>query len=607
MSFKTALALSIKNLFSKRTRTILTSIAGSIGIIGVALVLALSNGFDGYMARMQTDTLATYPVTISESSVDLSSFTEIYESETKEKFPELDTILVEKAFKNLTGMLVSNNLSDTSEKGFLHYIEQTDKNLYYDIAYDYAFDMNDYFFTNIRIGSPDPTDPTKTIYNPNFMAIDTLVGQIESMFNEQLNAAVGLNTDFVRQYIPTIQEMPNSNELILEQYDIIDGGHLPTKPEEIVLVVDEYNGINDISLALLGFLGVTFNPAGDINNAVIFEGKDTISLEEVIGKEIYLANNDVMFSEDGGEYFANKVEPTTTGLEKLKVVGILRPKENSNGILTTGFAYHPSLTEKVLEDNKTSQIVTAIKSGTFLPAADGEHKGQFVIYANVYNPKLGATIKTPIDYLSLRGIAGNVLTPAKISIYAKDFDSKEQIKAYMDEWNDKVVYQNYATEDEQERCKITYSDMMSMMFGMLGTMVDAVTYVLVAITSISHIGSSVMIGIITYISVVERTKEIGVLRALGASKREISRVFNAETFLIGLFAGTLGVVVTYILSLPINLLMSSLVPSVGNIAILNPFAALALIGVSICLTLVAGLIPSRAAAKKDPVVALRTE
>ena len=199
---------------------------------------------------------------------------------------------------------------------------------------------------------------------------------------------------------------------------------------------------------------------------------------------------------------------------------------------------------------------------------------------------------------TLRSLAG-VDTPSQLSVYAKDFESKKQIKNRIDAWNE--------GKEESDVNYIAYSDMMSMMFSMLNTMVNAVTYVLVAFTSISLIVSSVMIGIITYISVVERTKEIGVLRALGAAKREIAGVFNAETFLIGLFSGLIGVGVTYLLSIPINLIVGKLVPAVGSIAVLNPFAALILVAISIVLTLVAGIIPSGAAARKDPVVALRSE
>ena len=202
------------------------------------------------------------------------------------------------------------------------------------------------------------------------------------------------------------------------------------------------------------------------------------------------------------------------------------------------------------------------------------------------------------ETLSVRQLCG-VDTPSEIKIYAKDFEKKEKIKAYIDEWND--------AHSDDDNLQITYSDTMSMMFGMLNTMVDAVTYILVAFTSISLVVSSVMIGIITYISVVERTKEIGVLRSLGASKHEISNVFNAETFLIGMFSGLFGVAVTYLLSIPINLIIGIFVPEIGAVANLNPLAALILVLISITLTLISGLIPSRIAANKDPVVALRSE
>ena len=224
------------------------------------------------------------------------------------------------------------------------------------------------------------------------------------------------------------------------------------------------------------------------------------------------------------------------------------------------------------------------------------------------------TVKSPIgnvepETFTARTLAG-VSTPSKISVYAKSFEAKEDIKKYIDEWNvicEERLSAGEITETECNKIKITYSDMMSMMFGMLNTMVSAVTYVLVAFTSISLIVSSVMIGIITYISVVERTKEIGVLRALGTAKREVGNVFNAETFLIGLFAGLIGIGVTYLLSIPINLILAALVPTAGSLAVLNPLAAVVMVAISVCLTLISGIIPSRAAAKKDPVVALRSE
>ncbi|HCH74608.1 MAG TPA: hypothetical protein DEV87_05460 [Clostridiales bacterium] len=587
MGFKTAFALSLKNLFSKRARTILTSVAGSIGIIGVALVLALSNGFNAYMSRMQTDTLSTYPLTISESSVDLSAYAKETEDSVKEKYPELDNVLVHSAFKRLTGMLKTNNLKDKSENGFLHYLEtNADKELYYAITKGYGFDMNDYFYADIKLNG----------YNA-FTSVDAIVTQIEKSFEDKLNAAMGLNTSFVRQYIPTIEEMPD-RDLVLDQYDVLYG-ELPefdeASSDKLVLVVDEYNGVADITLMLLGYISGSFNPA---TNDFTFSDengvKESLSIEEIVGKEFYLATNDVVFDKldpsdptsGGYSYAFANVEKTDTRLKKLTVSGILREKKNVDGILDAGLAYSPRLTEEVLGSAKDSEIVSGFTGSTV------KVRSAFPTGIKDGIPQYDE------ENLTLRAIGG-VDTPSDIKIYAKNFEAKEQIKGVIDDWNE--------LKGEDSPDYIAYSDMMSMMFGMLNTMVNAVTYVLVAFTSISLIVSSVMIGIITYISVVERTKEIGVLRALGAAKGEISNVFNAETFLIGLFAGLLGVGVTYLLSIPINIILANLVPEVGRLAVLNPIAAGSLIAISVLLTLIAGLIPARIAAKKDPVIALRSE
>ncbi len=582
MGFKTAFSLSLKNLFSKKARTILTSVAGSIGIIGVALVLALSNGFSSYMARMQTDTLASYPLTVSESSVDVSAFSEVYESDIKEKFPDLDNVAVKTAFIRLTGMLKSNNLSDSSETGFTHYLNGLDSSLYYAMTYDYGFDMNDYFYADIKLNG-----------NKRFTSIDTIVGTIEASFENRLQSAMGISTSFVRQYIPTIAEMPD-RELIAEQYDVLYG-ELPQfnaeNANKIVLVVDQYNEIPDITLMLLGYISGEYDAE---KNTFAFgpmtgEGvvPENISLQDAVGKNFYLASNDCMFNSLSDGTFAMNYGLTENDsrLEKLEIAGILRVKENVAGILETGIAYSPYLTQKVIESSANSSIVKACEK-----SVDGT-----VSVTVGYKP---VTLDKITETFTPRKLAG-VNTPSKISIYAKNFDSKQKIRDYIDEWN----VGKETTDDDY----IAYSDMMSMMFGMLNTMVDAVTYVLVAFTSISLIVSSVMIGIITYISVVERTKEIGVLRSLGASKREISNVFNAETFLIGLFSGLIGVIAAYLLSIPINAIVGSLITGIGSIASLNPISAVALVCVSIALTLVAGIIPSGAAARKDPVVALRSE
>lgn len=573
MGVKTAFLLSLKNLFSKKARTILTSVAGSIGIIGVALVLALSNGFNAYMAQMQTDTLSSFPLTISESSVDLSTFDKMYETDVVEKYPKLDNVFVHKAFDNLTGMLKSNKLSDLSENGFVSYLENhknTNKDLYYTISYNYGFDMNEYFFTDVSFNSVT-----------NFTSIDTLVSNIQKQYDDRLQSAMGLSTDFVRQYIPTITEMPDY-QLVKEQYDVLYGD-LPEftdgNANKMVVVVDEYNSLTDITLALLGYLDINIENTSSGGVEVTFAERESLSIQEIVGKEIYLADNSSAYINNSGKWYSNyAISGQKDSLEKLEIVGVLRAKKNVEGVLPQGIAYMPNLTRKVLLANENSDIVKAVDAQT----------GKVSIY------NLGSAV--PVEYTA-RKLAG-VKSPTEIKIFAKDFESKEIIKSHIESWNDL---------HENEEDKISYSDMMSMMFGMLTTMVDAVTYVLVAFTSISLVVSSVMIGIITYISVVERTKEIGVLRSLGASKRDISSVFNAETFSIGLFSGLIGVGFTYLISIPLNIILRSLVAGVGRLVILSPLSALILVVISVSLTLIAGLIPSKIAAKKDPVIALRTE
>lgn len=385
--------------------------------------------------------------------------------------------------------------------------------------------------------------------------------------------------------------MPDSRELIEEQYDVLYG-KLPefnaSGANQMVLVVNEYNGLSDITLALLGYLGINIPEKVTSGTDVTFDNIESISIKDVVGKEVYLATNDDIYAKYTDKFIRNLVNKEDC--ERLEIVGVIREKKNVSGILTTGFAYTTALTEKVLAANKNSEIAEATRAKT--------EKTMTVYMANFEE---FPTTFTVYETLTLRQLAG-VDTPSKISVYAKDFNSKEKIKADIDRWND--LCEGKENEDE---LKITYSDMMSMMFGMLNTMVSAVTYVLVAFTSISLVVSSVMIGIITYISVVERTKEIGVLRALGAAKGEVGSVFNAETFLIGLFAGLIGIAVTYLLSIPINLILGSLIENVGKLAVLSPVAAIVMVCISVVLTLISGIIPSRAAAKKDPVVALRSE
>ena len=471
-------------------------------------------------------------------------------------------------------MLKSNNLSN--DNGFLDYLMETDESLYYDIEYRYGFDMTKYMYSTF-----DVTVDGQPITANGFASIDQVMSSIQVKYDDSLQQAMGVSTDFVRQYIPTASQMPNSEELISDQYDVLYG-KMPSFEDgvynEAVLVVDSYNGVSDMTLAFLGLIPADIADGGEVT----FRDTKEVDLESIVttdtneGKKFYIANNDLMYSLGLTGFTSKEVTGTEEGLDEIKIVGILRAKEGVDGILNMGLNYTPALTRHVIEESKATDIVEFINNNGAL---------------------IQQMYKVSPDMI-LRGFAGKD-TPSQINIYAKNFDAKEEIKTRLDAWNNRY-------EDGDENI-VAYSDMMDMMFSMLSTMVDAVSYVLIAFTSISLVVSSVMIGIITYTSVVERTKEIGVLRSLGASKGEISNVFNAETFLIGLFAGLIGIVVTYLLSIPINLILSALVPAVGNLASLAILDAVILVLISIALTLIAGLVPARIASKKDPVVALRTE
>ena len=525
MGFFTAFMLSLKNLFSKKGRTILTSFAGSIGIFGIALVLALSSGFNSYMARMQTDTLSAYPLTISESVVDLSTFNEMYESDMKEKFPELDNVFVQEAFKNLVGMLKSNDLTDTSEEGFLHYLEQADSDLYYTINYNYGFNMNDYIYTTLKLND-----------NNVFASVSEIINLIGGTYSNDLASAMGgMTPEMVAQFIPTTTELPDS-QLLREQYDLLHGNYPSFEDDgykQVVLVVDEYNSVNDISLLLLGYISGSLN---EQTNQFEFEDKTELTLEDVVGQKLYITDNNTKFYANAeGNYIKSTLKEDNANLTQLEIVGIIRPKKDVQVNFTEGLAYTPALTKYMLDKNSQSAIAkSAVANG-----------GNITVQSFGLNAEgKPEIIHTPYSAKSL----GGVTTPSQINIYAKDFDSKEKIKAYIDEWNNSLPENPNSVDGKDDRY-IHYSDVMSDMFSVMTTLVDAVSYVLIAFTSISLIVSSVMIGIITYISVVERTREIGVLRALGASKREVSNVFMAETFIIGLLAGLIGVGLTYLISI----------------------------------------------------------
>ena len=596
MNIFTAFALSLSNLRTKKGRTILTSIAGSIGIIGIALVLAVSTGFSAYVNKLQGDTLSTYPLTVSEATIDLEDFQKIagkvITDETKAQ-RLAQKVFVRDGFGDLTNMLKSNRLTDEYIEYIDDFVNQKNREAVrkgegwaYCVQLGYGMDINDYIFSKIGYNF-DNTETKHTV-----MSVNTLIQCMLNMYEKGIESTdMNFSASFVREYIPTVCEIPSNADLISSQYDLLSGTWAKEE-NELLLVVDRYNRVSDITLAVLGFKSIE----GVDGYNVTFDDVKEFTFDQVKEKSFYYVNNTERYSKTGSNYLSRVYAPDSESASgfmpeipasamEMKITGIVRIKDGiSEGVLDTGLAYTSKFVSHILNDenNINSPIVTEAKAD--------ENPSKSV---QVVNPLM---MNEPIKY-TLRALGGDS-TVSKISIYSKGYAEKETIKTYLDKWND---------VHEQEEDKVRYSDSTALLFEALNTTVDAVKIVLIAFTAISLVVSSIMIGIITYVSVVERTKEIGVLRSIGARKKDISRIFNAETFLIGLFAGIIGIAFTYLVSIPLNILIAHFIENAGSIVSLNPLHALILIAISFALTLIAGIIPSRIAAKKDPVVALRTE
>lgn len=542
MSFITAFKLSLKNLFTKKLRTFVTAFAGSIGIIGVALILALSSGFSAYIEKMQTDTLSSFPLTITSSAFDVSNLMSMLQVPDAEEYPEAHEIYVNKVMDKLSSLYQSNDITD-------EYVEEAiktiDPSLTYGIVYTNGINFNIF---------------TKQSYSG-------------------FNRITRIGSEWV--------QLVDNNDFINSQYDVL-AGKLPTAYNELVLCVDEYNQVTDVEL--LQSLG-------------ILSGKDSYTFDEIMNLEFKLLTNDAVYSRvDTGEktYFT---ESSVTQDEydagiSLKIVGIVRVNQDTaTGSISGTVGYHKDLQDYVLryETENPSEIVTWQKNNPDINCFTGN---LYLDEAREENPTASDNfLQKEADKARVSNLAslGAVSTPQAISIYPVDFESKELIKAHLDAYN-----------ETEGNTPVYYSDMMGLMVEAMNVLVDAISYVLIAFTSISLVVSSIMIGVIISVSVLERTKEIGILKAIGARKKDISRVFNAESLLVGFAAGALGVIITLLLSIPLNILLSSLTTINGLVA-LNPWHALLLVAISMLLTFIAGLVPSRSAAKKDAVVALRSE
>ena len=577
MSLKTALSLSLNNLMTKKGRTILTSFAGSIGIIGIALILSLSTGVNNYIARVQEDTLTSYPLTIEQATADMSSMMLDLANQNNRKEHNDEKIysndLMTSLVETMASEIKTNNLKD-----FKKYLEDNPSNLN-----DYINDIRYTYNIDLQIYSKDTSKITKL--NPS-----TVFSSFGFMSQDSMSNMGGMS--MMGSRIDVFNELTDNTSLIKNTYDIVSG-KLPESKEEVVLIVDNFGEISDYALYAIGLKDqkeLTEMTSKIMKGEKVEEPKQTsYTYDEIIGTEFKLILNSDYYKKQGNIWVDKSTdtnymkEVIDNGLT-LKVVGIIKPNAESSNQTSGEVGYTKALTEYVITKVRESAIAKEQLA----------NKNKNVLTNTAFT-----ALYTYEVALSSLGIV-DLENPSSINIYPKDFKSKDEIINIIDSYNKEKENNN------ELESVITYTDYVGILMSSITTIVDVISYVLIAFVSISLIVSSIMIGIITYISVLERTKEIGILRAIGARKKDISRVFNAETFIIGLTAGIFGIVITILLNIPINIIIEKL-SGIKSVSTLPLNGAVILVIISIILTLIGGLIPSSYASKKDPVEALRSE
>lgn len=676
MSFWTSLGLSFANLRTKIGRTILTSFAGSIGIIGIALILALSTGMNQYITRVQKETMTSYPITISSQTIDATSIMQLRgqmlglssQKETKEYDDKVHTDYQSlKQSDAVTNNLIQNNLAE-----FKKYLDDPTSEIH-----QYVGENGIIYSYNISFG----------VYakNPNQQLINTNIeldgGNGNSNRPRMFNFVnMGVNNESAKNFSEMVAGTNGQpiSSVVTDSYDMV-AGYWPTGYNEVVMVLNENNSIPVQSMYQLGFITKEQYTSAKNQLANKQDGEDfTLSYEDMLQKIFYLvpSSENYVKNENGSYSQIKNPEYDTDGLMNksipLKVTGIIRPKEDAkNATINTVVAYTNLLTNYVIDRANESAIVQAQKNTPEINVLNGVHFNattdeekiqdtkeyllnlsndekvnmyQLILYydgksqnqetdvdtnsfdmnalsklsmnpqssmssmlENYLNDSPNTTTLLAIynDYIGGKSLEKNLASfgavsyesPSSISIYADSFENKDAIGKAIENYNNSVG----------EDSKISYTDYVALMTSSLTTIINGISYVLIAFVAVSLIVSSIMIGIITYISVMERTKEIGILRALGASKKNISQLFNAETFIIGIFSGIIGIGITLLLLIPINNVIQTVSKIEDLSAVLPLESAGVLILISIIITVIGGLIPSRSAAKKDPVEALRTE
>ena len=620
MSFFTALALSLNNLMTKKGRTLLTSFAGSIGIIGIALILSLSNGVQSYIKKVEEDTLSSYPITIQESTIDVSSMLEglMGNNNEEEKVYDANKIysknVMTDMMSSVSAKVQSNNLEELKK-----YLDNEDTNIKENstaIQYGYNLQLNVYN-SNTENG----------IVQVNPSTVMEKIGMKSSTENSQMSQMMSYSSNDVWT------EMIDNQELLNTQYDLV-AGKWAGDYDEVMIIVGKDNKVSDYTLYTLGMLNqdeLEDKMKKIMKGETVEENEiSEYSFDEILDMKFKLFLNTDYYEKDKNiwidkssdeEYMKEKIKNS----EDLKVVGIIRRNEESvtnediSGIiayrsdLITHLANKINETEIVKEqkEDKEHNIFTGMEfqnnssSTSFDYSKLDEEQQKYIASLSqeeLANLMQNYTENAGISYEDNLKKLGSVDLdiPTSINIYPKDFDAKEVITQEIENYNNKQK------DDGKEENTITYTDIVGIMMNSVSTIINVISYVLIAFVSISLVVSSIMIGIITYISVLERTKEIGILRAIGASKKDISRVFNAETFIVGFVAGILGIGITLLLCVPINAIIKQIV-GISNIALLPVGGGVALIIISMILTVIAGLIPAKFAAKEDPVEALRSE
>ena len=580
MSFLTALSLSLNNLMTKKGRTFLTAFAGSIGIIGIALILSLSNGVSNYINDKEEEALSNYPITIEKNSMDMAS---MMMNMMKNKSKHYDDNKI-RSNNVLNDLLSSFKLKVNNLKEFKEYLDSNKKIGKYanDIQYGYDLDINLY---------TKDVDGNNLKVNPTNIYEDLGVISRFMQFSDNNNV---------------FQELFDSEKMLLDNYDLV-AGNLPNNYNEVVIMVDSNNEISDYTLYALGL-----KSKNELEEMVekSENGQDDyyellgLSYKLVLNSDYYILDNNIWIDKSENEDFINNLLDDS---EVIKVVGIIKSHEDTSLTTTGAIGYTKDLTKYVIDKINDSDIVKAQKNNPEINVFTNKRFDDDTIAIDPSIYMLSeAEIKSYIDNImnnkssyedNLKKLGSiDMNNPDTLKIYPKDFKSKDEIVQIINNYN----------KGKKENDKITYTDTVGMMMKSVTSIVNIISYVLIAFVGISLVVSSIMIGIITYISVLERRKEIGILRAIGARKKDISRVFNAEAIIEGLSAGILGIIITLLLSFIVNIIVSNIF-DVHDIMNLPIVAIFVLIFISVFLTFIAGLVPSKIASRKDPVIALREE